>query len=88
MYNFKLKNDIMDIQTDVFSLIQMSEENDIVMKLIQEHNYYFETYLICIVLPCIAFIILILTHWVSLLHNEVKTLKKQHFLLLSNKLAV
>ena len=88
MYYFELKNDIVDIQTDMLSLIEMSEQNDISIKLIQENNYYFKFYVMCIALPILAFIVGLLTHWVSVLHNDVKTLKKQHFLLLSNKLAV
>lgn len=88
MYYFELKNDIVDIQTDILSLFEISEQNDINIKLIQENNYYFKFYVICIAFPIIVLTVVLLTHWVSVLHNDVKTLKKQHFLLLSNKLAV
>ncbi len=77
--------DVMDIESDILST---AEQNDINIKLMQENNYYFKFYVMCIALPIIVFIVALLTHWVSVLHNDVKTLKKQHFLLLSNKLAV
>lgn len=77
--------DVMDIQSDILS---KAEQNDINIKLMQESNYYFKFYVMCIALPLIVFTIALLTHWVGILHNDVKTLKKQHFLLLSNKISV
>lgn len=79
---------LFDMESEISSLIEMNEHNEIKIEILEEQNYYFKFYIICIAIPLLTFTIGLIGHWLCLLINEVKTLKKHQLLLLNNKISV